>query len=259
MRPFLRNVILNPLSGFDPKSMRGLKFWFESDNAGNTIVSSAYAGLDDKSLNGWDLTQSDETRRPSIQASQLNGYTAMGFDGANDGFSFSGTQLDFARNSNGNSYVAIVQAGNTTANGYILNTTNPSLAGRFTLYKNNSAKFAIAARRTDSDTAAILTSTSSYNTSTWYWLEAIVNYATGLITLRINNLAEETLDASSTWAAASLSSNTASASITMGGVTTAPLNGKVHLAMGFSGVLTAPERASLRAYFTGKYPTLALT
>jgi hypothetical protein len=66
-------------------------WWDTSDSAARTVVSGNVSQLDDKSGNGWHLSQSDASLRPALAAASINGLDAMewpstaggGFGGGN--------------------------------------------------------------------------------------------------------------------------------------------------------------------------------
>jgi len=60
--------------------------WLDAADASTiTTVGGAVSQWSDKSGNNRHATQSDATRRPSFTSSALNGYSALTFDGTNDG------------------------------------------------------------------------------------------------------------------------------------------------------------------------------
>jgi len=67
-------------------SMISTALWLDAADASTvTTVSGAVSQWNDKSGNNRHATQSDATRRPAFTSSALNGYSALTFDGTNDG------------------------------------------------------------------------------------------------------------------------------------------------------------------------------
>lgn len=76
-------------SGFNPKSISGLVQWLDANDPSTlTIVSGAVSAWNDKSGNARNASQATANNRPSTTT--VNGKTAILFDGANDGFNFTG-------------------------------------------------------------------------------------------------------------------------------------------------------------------------
>lgn len=86
--------LLRPLAtGFNPKSIAGLFQWFDgSDRAtmfdattgGNAVADNGtVARWEDKSGNGYHLTQGTAANRPTLRAAIRNGRSVLEYDGAN--------------------------------------------------------------------------------------------------------------------------------------------------------------------------------
>lgn len=65
-------------AAWTPANLANKVIWVKSDTG---ITASPVASWADQSGQGNDLTQSDPTKRPTLVANQLNGYSAVVFDG----------------------------------------------------------------------------------------------------------------------------------------------------------------------------------
>ena len=83
--------LLRPIaSGFNPKSIAGLKLWLDaSDSSTVTLNGSAVSQWGDKSGNGFHFSQSTANNQPAYTGS-INGRSAISFDGVNDGLDRTG-------------------------------------------------------------------------------------------------------------------------------------------------------------------------
>jgi hypothetical protein len=67
-----------PVAGaFDPLTLSPLAWWDASDASTVTVASGRVSAWDDKSGNGWHLSQADSGRRPVHSAAAINGLDAM--------------------------------------------------------------------------------------------------------------------------------------------------------------------------------------
>jgi len=72
-------------SGFNPKSISGLKLWLDAtDSSTLTLNGSAVSEWRDKSGNGFHFSQGTSNNQPTYTAT-INGKAAIAFDGTNDG------------------------------------------------------------------------------------------------------------------------------------------------------------------------------
>ena len=70
---------------WDPAAITTALWLDAADSSTVTTVSGAVSQWNDKSGNGRHATQSDATRRPAFTSAAINGYSALTFDGTNDG------------------------------------------------------------------------------------------------------------------------------------------------------------------------------
>lgn len=78
-------VIASSALVFSPSTLPNLKAWYDaSDTTTITTGMGGVATWADKSPNGYNLTQSDSTKRPASGSRTLNGKNVIDFDGTND-------------------------------------------------------------------------------------------------------------------------------------------------------------------------------
>lgn len=77
-------------TGFNPKSIAGLAIWYDANDSSTlTITDGVVSQWNDKSNSNANATQTTPENRPGTTV--VNGKTALLFDGANDGLTFTGT------------------------------------------------------------------------------------------------------------------------------------------------------------------------
>ena len=68
---------------FFPNQLSGLRFWIDSDLSPITEVSGALSQVNDLSVNGFHVTQSTASERPTMEASGIDGKRSIRFDRSN--------------------------------------------------------------------------------------------------------------------------------------------------------------------------------
>lgn len=77
-------------SGFNPKSINGLKLWLDATDATTiTLNGNSVSEWRDKSGNGFHFSQATANNQPSYTGT-INGKSAIAFDGTNDGLDRNG-------------------------------------------------------------------------------------------------------------------------------------------------------------------------
>lgn len=81
---------LRPSSTFNPRSISGLALWLDANDSSTLeITNGVVSQWNDKSISTANATQTTPENRPGTTI--VNGRTAVLFDGANDGLTFTGT------------------------------------------------------------------------------------------------------------------------------------------------------------------------
>lgn len=88
--------LLRPIAtGFNPKSLPGLKVWYDAANTGSmTFNGSTVSQINDLSGNGFNATQDIANNQPTYSATAANGRARLAFD-ANDFLLSSATIADY--------------------------------------------------------------------------------------------------------------------------------------------------------------------
>ena len=114
--------------------------WLDAaDSDTITEVSGAVIQWDDKSGNGYHVSQSTPDKRPVVLSAEQNGKDVVYFDGSDDFLALSDTGLNIARNVNGLSIFVVCtnEGGDTAYRILFYSNTNSSSAGRAVLYQKS--------------------------------------------------------------------------------------------------------------------------
>lgn len=85
LRPVLQPVLRDVLVGFLPTDLTGLQLWLDAaDTSTITESGNAVSQWDDKSGNGFDVTQVVGANQPETMVSTIGGLNALKFDGDDD-------------------------------------------------------------------------------------------------------------------------------------------------------------------------------
>ena len=118
------NIISGTLSAgvvpFSPLSLPNLKAWYDADDAATITGGIIVSQWNDKSGNGFNLSQSTLTKRPSSGTRTLNGKNVIDFDGTNDVLEAStASDWTFMNNSGGSTaFFVYMYDSNSTANAW---------------------------------------------------------------------------------------------------------------------------------------------
>ena len=84
MTPILGIMASSTPSTFTPLSLPNLKAWYDASDTSTITGGSAVSQWNDKSANGFNLSQSTSTKKPSSGTRTLNGLNTIDYDGTND-------------------------------------------------------------------------------------------------------------------------------------------------------------------------------
>jgi hypothetical protein len=113
-------IIASSMASFSPLSLPNLKAWYDAADTSSITGGSAVSQWNDKSGNGYHLTQSTSTKRPSSGTRSLNSKNVVDFDGTNDVLAAStASDWTFLNNSGASTaFYVLVQDTATTSQGY---------------------------------------------------------------------------------------------------------------------------------------------
>lgn len=113
-------IIASSKASFSPLSLPNLKAWYDAADTATITGGSAVSQWNDKSPNGYNLTQSTSTKKPSSGTRTLNSKNVIDFDGTNDVMqAATASDWTFLNNSGASTaFYVLVQDAFTTAQGY---------------------------------------------------------------------------------------------------------------------------------------------
>jgi hypothetical protein len=218
---------------WQPANETSLVAWFAPDSV-QALVGGKIPGWNDKSKNGFNLSQATAADRPTTSAA-LNGLAGAAFDGAVQVLSGA------APNIVGTSYtLAIVIKSAAADSGYAFSAIDHNtFTSGFGIIQATNRQVVHAGVNTASD--GVLSTAAAQ-----LW---IATYSTGALTLAING------SSVSITSPASLNAATADTTIAMGSYASAVLPAACSIweAQIYSNVLSAVSTAELTAYLRGKY------
>jgi hypothetical protein len=80
----LIGIIASSKASFSPLNLPNLKAWYDASDLSTITGGSAVSQWNDKSGNGFDLSQATSTKKPSSGTRTLNGLNTIDYDGTND-------------------------------------------------------------------------------------------------------------------------------------------------------------------------------
>jgi len=134
----LIGIIASSKASFSPLSLPNLKAWYDAADTATITGGSAVSQWNDKSPNGYNLTQSTATKKPSSGTRTLNSKNVIDFDGTNDVLSAStASDWTFMNNSGGCTvFFVYMLDSNTGPRGFCTNADVGSVNVGFDLYDN---------------------------------------------------------------------------------------------------------------------------
>ena len=163
---------------FTPDLIPTLVFWGKS-YAGITQAANEISAIADQSGNGNHVTQTVAAQKPDLIADQLNGLSAINFDG-NDVLVYSGTGLNMANNVSGFTVSMIIKTtkpGTQTVPYIIGKGTGHPGSSRFLMGREKVAsEHVIGGRRLDGDSYQF-TSGGSFDANIWSVDTGVIDYA----------------------------------------------------------------------------------
>jgi hypothetical protein len=114
--------------GIPTSPVAGYKAWFDAaDTATITVSGSAVTQWNDKSANGYNLTQGTAGNRPLSGTRTINSKNVIDFDGTNDSLNGStASNWTFLNNATGNSIFVVALSDTNAAAGFVMSTAGGS-------------------------------------------------------------------------------------------------------------------------------------
>lgn len=230
------------------------RLWLDASDA-STITSSSgnVSQWDDKSGNGYHVTQATGTAQPKTGTVTRNGLNVLDFDGTDDRL-FRETDTALGRNISGLTlyWVASFDA----APGQIISFSVGTATGTTRVLSgfNASTQFNNAGRTLDGDAATAGATSSTLATGTWYANCAVFDYANTDLNLYVNRTAD---GSNTSYQTATTTSNTDSLRLTIAsGVTSANyVNGQIAEILVYHSAHNSADRGNVFDYLDGKWGT----
>ena len=164
------------------------KLWLDWDSPVTNVSGACSAWDNTQGSMGGSFMQATAANRPTINASALGGKRGLEFDGATDRLAASGGTLAalFRNTASAWSFVVAAQRSTGGANRQIFEASTDTTTTRFGNFAGTgTGAWAIAARRVDGSSAALLAAAPAANDTNFHLSYGHVNYATaaGLVSI----------------------------------------------------------------------------
>lgn len=229
------------------------QLWLDADDA-STITSSSgnVSQWNDKSGNGYHVTQATGTAQPKTGTVTRNGRNVLDFAGTDDRL-FRETDTALGRNVTGLTvyWVASTDITNVQIIGFSQGTSTGTT--RVLSGINASTQFFASGRTLDADSVASANS-STLSTGTWYATCAVFDYANTDLNLYVNRTAD---GSNTSFQTATTTSNTDSLRLSVGSSITpsAYLNGQIAEILVYHSAHNSADRENVFDYLDGKWGT----
>lgn len=249
---------INPFVEFDPLDLAPV-LWLDADDL-STITSSSnnVSQWNDKSGNGYHVSQSTGTAQPKTGTVTRNGRNVIDFDGTGD-YLIRTTATGIGRNVTGMTVYIVAKHDSQTDNSTPIATSSgtSTASNRFFIYLSGSspsATMTAQGRTLDSDSAQATTSSAGSFADVWTTQVVVYDYADTALYQYIDG----TLNGSNTaFQTATTSSNTNSLRLTVGInhalATAALMDGQIAEILVYHSAHSATTRASVYEYFKQKW------
>lgn len=254
-------MIINPYAfgaaapaPFSPLDLPNLNAWWDASDV-STITESGgdVSQWDDKSGNGYHLTQGTAASQPATGANTLNGLNVLTFDGSNDSLDIASTGL--GRNVSGLTVYVVARLVNvTTSQEFLLNVRLGSNASRFRLLVRLAPtvqKLQVGGRTLDADFFASVTGTTTPASTDFYTITGVYDIANTDLYLYVDGTLEGT---NSAYQTATTTSDTDSGQVSVGEVSaSAAFDGDIAEVLIYHDAHDATERAQMWDYLNAKW------
>ena len=249
---------INPFVEFNPLDLAPA-LWLDADDL-STITSSSgnVSQWNDKSGNGYHVSQSSGTAQPKTGTITRNGRNVIDFDGTAD-YLIRETDTAIGRNVTGVTVYIVARHDSQTDNSTAIATASgtSTASNRFFIYltgSSPSATMTAQGRTLDSDSPQSVITTAGSLADVWTTQVVIYDYADTALYQYVNG----TLDGSNTaFQTATTSSNTDSLRLTIGInhalATVSLMNGQIAEILVYHSAHSATTRTSVYQYFKQKW------
>lgn len=230
------------------------QLWLDASDA-STITSSSgnVSQWDDKSGNGYHVTQATGTAQPKTGTITQNGLNVLDFDGTNH-YLIRETDTALGRNVTGLTVYWVASFDSGGSGLVVAFATNLAVnATRVASGFNTSTQFNNSGRTLDSD-SSVSANSSTLATGTWYANCAVFDYANTDLNLYVNRTAD---GSNTSFQTATTTSNTDSLRLTVGaGAGLAQrVNGQIAEVLVYHSAHSSTDREKVFDYLDGKWGT----
>lgn len=253
--PSFLGVVASSVENFNPLDYTPVLWLDAADTSTITSSSGSVSQWDDKSGNGYHVTQSTGTAQPTTGTVTLNGRNVIDFDGTSD-YLIRETDTAIGRNVTGMTiYIVVYYATNANNSISLAGSTGAALnLNRFLARMATGPVLSFQGRTLDSDSGDSVESTDPVSYNTWYTQTGIYDYANTDAYQYVNGVAN---GVNSSYQTATTTSDTDSLRLTVGinqGLSsTSRLVGSIAEIIIYHSAHTATERATVWDYLNGKW------
>lgn len=239
-------------------------FWVDDTTAVTDAGAGACSQWNDRSGNGFNLTQTTAGSRPLIVASGLNGKRTIRFDGSNDVMGAAGALSTAFKNASAGWVAAVYKktaSDGVAASRTILHCSTPTATtvrmGMLVSLSGGTANAPVlAARRLDANASAGSAADVTNRGTNWLMVVQRVNWATGSGQIYVNGTQTGTTSAIGSGDGATATSNTNAAVFNVGAASSTLNQADVEIAeilAGWGYLPTTDDIARLFSYFSAKW------
>jgi len=244
---------------FSPASIANLKAWYDaSDTATITVSGTAVTQWNDKSANGYNLTQGTAGKRPLSGTRTQNGLNAVDFDGSDDVVvAASAADWAFLNNTGGSTYFFTIFADTSATDRFLFATDGGLSANIGSNSSVTSSDFVQSVvSRGASGALAVLqvtTQTATDNTASYWSFLSDPNNATAANRIKIWKNGANPINTNALTNAPTTSNPTYA--LNLGGLSNFSLsfNGLICEAIFYSGLLSATDQGKVETYLASKW------
>lgn len=241
---------INPFPVFNPLDLSPVLWLDAADTSTITASSGAVSQWDDKSGNGYHVSQSTGANQPTTGTVTKNGLNVLDFDGSTDTLSRT-TDTALGQNVSGTTIYAVADWDTNVGGRIIAYSTPTDTTVRSQLFMNTSTQMQFNGRTLDANTIATVNS-GTLATTTWYAVGVVVDYANTDVFIYING----TQDGSNTsYQTQTTTSNTVSSFLTIGNALSLNnhLDGQIAEILVFHSAHSATTRETMFNYLSRKW------
>ena len=222
-----------------PAELGTLSFWLDADDASTITIATGVSQWNDKSSNGYNMTQASTSNQPAYVTNAQNGRAVVRFTPANSHQMAAGDVLDIRTGG-----MSIVAAYKNNANGYVLTKTAGAI--------NVNSEWGFATSQADFAMGGVVTTTGGTATNATKVSSWVMDRSAGS-TFWVNGT-ETNADTSSPFPNTDDLNNTAA--LTLGnrsGATTLLFNGDLYEIVVSLSAISTSDRQKLEGYLAWKW------